>query len=1589
MKKAWAKRVTIGITSLAAVIIFLLATLSLAGCPTDLLDSEVINIADIEGVTAPVTGGTPVTVITPTDQYTGTVTWKSADGAALTGEFAASTIYTATIILKAETGYILKGVPANFFNVKDAAATNAANSGIITAVFPSTGGTASEPVVIDQKAVEGVTVPVVGGIPVTVIPETGQYTGTVTWAPTVTAGGTFAESTAYTATITLTPKTGYTLEGVDKDFFTVTGATAANAANSGVITAVFPATAKPAVISIAAITGVTAPVVGGTPVKVITATDQYTGTVEWNGNPTIFAPTTVYTATITLTAKPGYTLQGVGANFFTVAGTSTPAANAADSGVITAVFPATAQPTVINIAAIQGVTAPVAGGTPVTAITASDQYTGTVEWNGNPTTFAAATAYTATITLTAKPGYTLQGVGANFFTVAGTSTPAANSANSGSITAVFPKTDTTITLAAIGGVTVPVTGGTPAAAITETAQYTGTVTWNPNVAAGGTFAVLTVYNAIITITPKTGYTLQGVPANFFTVAGASAPAANAANSGTITVLFPKTAPSAANPIKVDIKNIELTGPPVTGADQGSVDVKATEQFTGSILWSPVDPTFLKTKPYTAKITLSAITGYTFAGVGANYFTVTVRGTTITGATNPAGTDTTIDITVPFTVSDGIVDTTDPIVISFTDGAAAKLTVPVNGKPVPKTIDAAAQYTGTVGWSYTDKTTATPSVKPFSGANFGGGTEYTAKITLTAKPGYNFTGVATNSFTVQGATVGETATSVTVGNPSSNGASIDITVVYNETEPTVINNPDIAGVVFPVAGKLPQGIIPAANSSNPQFTAEIRWSITTAFVENEIYGAQITVTPKPGYTLKGVAKDAFKVTDADTSNDADSGIVNVVFPPTGTTEAPIIVFIAAIGGITAPVTGGTPVKTITETTQYTGTVVWNGDPTTFASNVEYTATITLTEKTGYTFTGVRANFFTVEGTSPGTTENPNPRNSVNSNVITAKFPKTATTINIAAIGGVTAPATGATPVTAITETAQYTGTVAWKTTAGVNLTGNFAATTNYTATIILAAKPNYTLTGVPSPFFTVQGATSVTYVAGSNTVTAVFPATGQPIVDIAAIAGVTAPATNGTPAAKITDTAQYTGTVTWKTAAGANLTGNFAASTSYTATITLTARGGYTLQGVGANFFTVAGATATNPINSGVITAVFPATADTTVTIKAIEGVTAPATNGSAAPEITETTQYTGTVAWAPNNATFAQDTQYTATIILTAKTGYTFTGITATNFFTITGATSVSNPVGNGTSIIITAVFPKTAATINIAAIGGVTAPVTLGTPVTKITDPSPLQYTGTVTWNPALTTDGKFRSDVTYTATITLTEKPGFTFSGVTSPFFTVAGATTVTYNAGSNSISAVFPKTAATINIAAIGGVTAPATGATPVTAITEADQYTGTIAWNGNPTTFAADTQYTATITLTEKSGFTFTGVASPFFTVAGATTVTYVAGSKSLTAVFPKTDKTVTTKAILGVTVPATGGTPVSAITEDAQYTGTVTWKTATGADLSGNFEAATAYTATITLTAKAGFTLYGVTSPFFTVAGATATNAVNSGVITAVFPAAAP
>jgi len=500
-----------------------------------------INIAAITGVTVPERSVTPDLTVAETAQYTATIAWAPSDS-----PYASSTAYTATITLAPKAGYTTTGITANFFNVSGATATNPANSGVVTAVFPAT--EAAPDVVVTLDTIDGVTAPSTGATPDTTIAENDQYTATIAWAPVASP---YAATTVYSATITLTAKSGYTLTGVAANFFTVPGATTSNLTNSGIVMATFPVTgaAPDAAISIAAIPGVAAPVRNVTPVDVITETAQYTGTVTWDPADSPFAGSEVYTATITLTAKSGFTLNGVAANSFTVAGAT--ATHLEDSGIVSAVFPATAAaPDVaISIVAIPGVTAPVRNVTPDFAIDETDQYTGTVTWLPADSPYAANTVYTATITLTAKSGYTLTGVAVDSFTVAGATTH--NAINSGVVTAAFPATaPMPVSIVAIPGVDVPMRAGIPDLLVTETEQFTGSVAWSPS---DNPYAASTVYTATITLTAKSGYTLTGVAANSFTVFGATT-VTNPVDSGVVTAVFDET--STAPLARVELGSAE-------------------------------------------------------------------------------------------------------------------------------------------------------------------------------------------------------------------------------------------------------------------------------------------------------------------------------------------------------------------------------------------------------------------------------------------------------------------------------------------------------------------------------------------------------------------------------------------------------------------------------------------------------------------------------------------------------------------------------------------------------------------------------------------------------------------------------------------------------------------------------------------------------------------------------------------------------------------------------------------------------------------------------------------------------------------------
>lgn len=89
---------------------------------------------------------------------------------------------------------------------------------------------------------------------------------------------------------------------------------------------------------------------------------------------------------------------------------------------------------------IEGVTVPKKGDKPVSILDGTDEYEAEISWDPNVTEFGADTAYTATITIIPKLGYTLKGVQQNTFKVADAK-KVTHEENSGNIIVEFEKTE--------------------------------------------------------------------------------------------------------------------------------------------------------------------------------------------------------------------------------------------------------------------------------------------------------------------------------------------------------------------------------------------------------------------------------------------------------------------------------------------------------------------------------------------------------------------------------------------------------------------------------------------------------------------------------------------------------------------------------------------------------------------------------------------------------------------------------------------------------------------------------------------------------------------------------------------------------------------------------------------------------------------------------------------------------------------------------------------------------------------------------------------------------------------------------------------
>lgn len=201
----------------------------------------------------------------------------------------------------------------------------------------------------------------------------------------------------------------------------------------------------------------------------------------------------------------------------------------------------------------------------------------------------------------------------------------------------------------------------------------------------------------------------------------------------------------------------------------------------------------------------------------------------------------------------------------------------------------------------------------------------------------------------------------------------------------------------------------------------------------------------------------------------------------------------------------------------------------------------------------------------------------------------------------------------------------------------------------------------------------------------------------------------------------------------------------------------------------------------------------------------------------------------------------------------------------------------------------------------------------------------------------------------------------------------------------------------------VAAPREDDMPGTGPINTAQYTGTIAWQTNDGTphdgaFVKSVVYKAVLTLTAKSGFTFTGLGADKFTHPGAASVTNAAGSGTVTITFlPAVALTLAGGTNIGayITAPARDALPASGKDVYTWYTYTIDWQTEDGTPHTGPFAPSTVYKAVVTFTAKHGYTFNGMAANKFVYTKTKITSITNPAgtgkvmVVTIVFVPTAP
>ncbi len=782
-----------------------------------------------------------------------------------------------------------------------------------------------------NTAITQLTAPVKNEVPQTEI-ETDEYTATVVWSPEVTDK--FVYNTVYTATITITPKTNYTVKGIAENGYTVSGAqTVTNEADSATVTVVYSATENKNSNEFTqplAITGWTYGETANTP----TAVAKY-GTIKY---------------TYSNTADGTYT-EKVPTNAGTYYVKATVEETADYSGLESNAVEFTILPKTINTAITQ-LTAPVKNEVPQTEIE-TDEYTATVVWSPEVTDkFVYNTVYTATITITPKTNYTVKGIAKNGYTVSGAET-VTNEADSVTVKVVYPATENKNSNEFTQPLTITGwTYGETANAPTAEAKY-GTIKYTYSNTADGTYTEKVPTNAgthYVKATVEETADYSGLESDAFefviekktltndnitdiadqTYTGGEIKPTIEVKDGDKTLVLDTdytvtydNNTDASDEAKVTVEIIsnnyagtlektftilpktintaitQLTAPVKNEVPQTEIE---TDEYTATVVWSPeVEDKFGYDTVYTATITITPKTNYTVKGIAENGYTVNGAQTvtneadsaTVTAVYSATGIDDTVDtneFTKPLEIVGWIYGDTPNAPTASVKYGTPKYTYSTAADGEYNDIvptDAGTYYVkATV--EETDKYTGLES----DAVEFVIGKKILTNDNITKIADQTYTGEEIKPVieVKDGDKVLVLDTDYTVAYEknikASEEAKAKVEIISNNYEgtleklftilPKTINSEII--LTAPVKNEVPQTEI-----ETNEYTATVAWSpeVTDKFGYSMVYTATITITPKANYTVKGIAENGYTVSGAQTvTNEADSATITAVYAATG-------------------------------------------------------------------------------------------------------------------------------------------------------------------------------------------------------------------------------------------------------------------------------------------------------------------------------------------------------------------------------------------------------------------------------------------------------------------------------------------------------------------------------------------------------------------------------------------------------------------------------------------------------------------------------------------------------------------------------------